>query len=128
MKHSETEKTGRFSAEKIPLRSGLNLVYINTLVLLILMTGVSVTGIVFRSSIYPGEELSPLLIISLLLILGTLFLGLVPVLIVTAKLTGNPVNVADIMIVSGSSMIGMIPFILFTRGSTKASKSLQWKK
>lgn len=289
MKHSETEKTERSPEVKLPVRSGLSLVYVNTLVLLILMTGISVTGIVFRASIYPGEELSvvfvpndfvnlflgvpiliasyilcirqkliglllypgalfyityiyvsyllglpfnvlfipymllvilsiytiiglvlkidsdqvhtileghvpiratgyilfviacliiiyqvfqiihshvgqeevdqlamaqwivdlvlaapPLLIISyqmirrknlgyllgisLLLLLGTLFLGLTPLLIVTAKLTGNAGNVTDILIVSGSSMICMIPFILFARGITKASKSLQWKK
>jgi len=289
MKHSETEKTERSPEVKLPVRSGLNLVYVNTLVLLILMTGISVTGIVFRASIYPGEELSvvfvpndfvnlflgvpiliasyilcirqkliglllypgalfyityiyvsyllglpfnvlfipymllvilsiytiiglvlkidsdqvhaileghvpiratgyilfviacliiiyqvfqiihshvgqeevdqlamaqwivdlvfaapPLLIISyqmirrknlgyllgisLLLLLGALFHGLTPLLIVTAKLTGNAGNVTDIMIVSGSSMICMIPFIVFARGITKASKSLQWKK
>jgi len=289
MEHSETEKTERTSAVRFPVRSDLNLIYINTLILVILMTGISITGIIFQNKIYSSEEISvvfvpndfvnlflgvPILIISLfltirkkliglllypgalfyityiyvsyllglpfnalfipymilvilsiytiigllpkidseqvqtilkghvpirttgsimfaitcliviyqvsqiinshfgqleveqleiaqwivdlvfaapafliisyfmirrkhlgyslgisiLLLLGTLFIGLVPVIIVTAKLTGTPVSVPDIVIVSGSSMICIIPFILFARGITKTSKSLLWKK
>ena len=53
---------------------------------------------------------------SLLFVLGALFVGLVPVIIIKGMLTGIEINGLDILIVSLSSMICVIPFILFVRG------------
>ncbi len=59
---------------------------------------------------------------SLLLFLSVLFIGVVPILIVEAVLTNNPIDITGIFIVLASGMVCFIPLLLFIKGINKATK------
>ena len=56
----------------------------------------------------------------MLLWLGILFIGLVPIIIVRGVLTDEPVNILDLVIVVVSGLVSFIPFYLFSRGIRKS--------
>lgn len=60
--------------------------------------------------------------ISLLLFLSSLFIGVVPVLIIEAIRANSPIDVKGIIIVLISSMVCIIPLLFFVKGINKAIK------
>jgi hypothetical protein len=91
MENIESGKNESFVGPKFPVKSNLNLVYISTLILVVLMTGVSLTGILYRGKVYTSKEVevifvsndilnialgAPILIISMLLTIRKKLFGL----------------------------------------------------
>jgi len=89
-----------------PVRPDLKPVHVNTLILVILMAGVSIAGVAYPHEIYPDEEAS---------------MAFVPTDLLNLVL-GIPVILVSICLARKQKLIGqicLVPFALFVKGIVK---------